>query len=219
MRKLDQNGGVGATIAVVVLSLLLVGALIFGYVAFSEQQKYKTRTDEIVAKQVKIAVDQNSTTKDNEFAELSKSPVKNYNGPSTYGSITLKYPKTYSAYVDTSAQSNQPINGYFNPNFVPGIQSGSTFALRMQVTSEGYNEELQNFDSLAKDNKVSIKPFKFPNVKSVMGVKITGQLTPQVSGTMIMVPLRDKTIKLWTETDQYQKDFNKYVIPNFKFSP
>lgn len=218
MKKLNQHGSVVTVIAIVVLSFLLVGSLVFGLMMFSSQQKYKNNTDQIVAQQVKIAVDNNSTAKDNEFAELNKSPVKTYSGSSDYGSIVLKYPKTYSAYVDTQTQSNIPINGYFHPNFVPGVQSGSTYALRLQVGGS-YNEELQKFDSLAQDRKVSVKPYRFPNIKSVTGVKVTGQLTQTVNGTMILVPLRDKSIKLWTETDQFEKDFNKYVLANFKFSP
>ncbi|MGZ6004819.1 MAG: hypothetical protein ACXWLH_01570 [Candidatus Saccharimonadales bacterium] len=219
MSKLDQKGGVITVVALSITFLLLIGALVFGFWAYSNEQKYKNNTDQIVAQQVKIAVDKNSTDKDNQFAEVQKSPVKIYNGPSTYGSIILKYPKTWSAYVDTSAQGSQPIDGYFNPNFVPGIQTNSTYALRLQVTADGYNDELQNFDSPAQSGQVKITPYSFPNVKGVVGVKIVGQLNQNLRGTMILIPLRDKTLKLWTETDQFQADFYKYILPNFKYSP
>jgi len=218
MSKLDQRGNVGLIIALVLTIFLLLGSLAFGMWAFSSQQNYKNNTDKIVATQVKIAVDQNSTAKDNQFAEQLKSPLRTFMGPSTYGSIQLQYPKIWSAYVDSSS-SSLPLDGYFNPDFVPGTESSSTYALRLQVTSDGYSDELSQYQSQVQAGQVTIAPFSFPNVKGVVGVKITGQLTDTVQGTAVLVPLRDKAIKLWTETNQFQNDFNKYVLPNFKFSP
>lgn len=218
MRKLNQNGGVVMGITLAVTVALLIGALVFGFWAYGQSQNYKNNTNEIVAKAVKVAVAQNSTSKDNQFAEQQKSPLKKFNGPSTYGSIVLLYPKTWSAYVDTSGQS-QPIDGYFNPDYVPGIQTSSAFALRLQVTSDSYNDELNSVDNEVQQGLATATPFSFANVKGVVGVKVTGQLDDNTQGTMILVPLRDKTIKIWTETDQFKADFNKFILPNFKFSP
>jgi hypothetical protein len=33
------------------------------------------------------------------------------------------------------------------------------------------------------------------------------------------LPLRSQTVKIWTEGSQYGGDFNKYILPNFSFSP
>ena len=219
MKKLDQQGSTGLLIALIVAILLLFGSLGFGLWAFGSQQNYKNNTDQIVATQVKIAVDKNSTFKDNQFAEAQKSPLKTYNGPSTYGSIVMQYPKTWSAYVDSTNQGGAPIDGYFNPDIVPGTDSGSTYALRLQVTADSYDSELQQIDSAVQSGDVTVKPYSFANVKGVVGVRVDGKISDTVQGTMILMPLRDKTIKLWTETNQFQTDFNTYVLPNFKFSP
>ncbi len=220
MNKLDQQGSAGLLISLVVTVCLLLISFGFGLWAFSSQQNYKNNVDQIVSREVKVAVDKNSTAKDNEFAELQKSPLKSYNGPPAYGSTILKYPKTWSAYVDSSGEGAAPVDAYFNPNYVPSTQTnGVVYALRMQVTSDSYDTELQQFDDQVQAGKVRISPFSFANVKGVVGVKVIGQISENTQGTLILVPLRDKALKLWTESDQYKADFNKYILPNFKFSP
>jgi hypothetical protein len=219
MKQLDEQGSTGLLIALIVTVVLLLGSLIFGFWAYGSQQDYKNNTDKKITAAVQIAEQQLSTKKDNEFAEAEKSPVKSFNGPSAYGSISLSYPKTWSAYADITGQNGQPVDSYFNPNFVPGISTSSSYALRLQVTQDSYDQQLQQFDSLVQSGKVTIKPYSFPNVKGVVGVRIDGSITSTASGTMILVPLRDKAIKLWTETDQFKNDFATYVLPNFKFSP
>jgi len=43
---------------------------------------------------------------------------------------------------------------------------------------------------------------------------------PKVQGSMVLVPLRDKTLKIWTEADEtYLKDFNENILPNYTFEP
>ncbi len=53
-------------------------------------------------------------SKDNEFIVREKQPLQTYTGPSAFGSISVKYPKTWSAYVDET-NSSTPVDGYFHP--------------------------------------------------------------------------------------------------------
>ncbi len=66
---------------------------------------------------------------------------------------------------------------------------------------------------------MTIKPYAFPSVPDVIGSRVDGQITQNKQGTMILVPLRDKTLEVSTESGQYQKDFETYILPNFTFSP
>ncbi len=218
MKQLDQRGNTGLVVALVLSILLFLGALGFGIWAYGSQQDYKKNSDQKVAAAVEVAKQQTASEKDNEFAEAQKSPVKVFKGPSAYGSILLSYPKTWNAYADTSGRGSAPVDAYFNPNFVPGTQTNSTYALRMQVTNDSYDNQLRQFDGKVQSGRVKIKPYSFPNVKDVVGVRIEGEISSTAKGVMIIVPLRDKSLKLWTETDQYQTDFSKYVLSNFKFS-
>lgn len=219
MTKLDQRGNAVLLISFITTVILLIGCLIFAVVEYGNAQNYKNNVEEIAASKVKVAVDLISSQKDKQFNEALKSPLKTYRGPSTYGSIIMQYPKTYSGYVSNGAQSSSPVDGYFHPDIVPGTETNANYALRLEVTSESYDSELQQFDSAVQEGTVTVKPFSFPKVKGVIGVKVEGQIGENQKGTLILMPLRDKAIKVWTESEQFIKDFNTYVLPKFRFSP
>ncbi len=206
-------------VSVVTLSCLFIGALIFGLIEFSNAQNYQNNINALAAKQVQIAVAKASSAKDNEFTEKEKNPLKTYKGPDTYGGVTIKYPKTWSAYVISGQGSNNPIEGYFHPNYVPGTQSDTAYALRLQITSNSYDEELKQFSDEQDSGTVKITPYRAPKVSSKLGVKVTGEVAPGKQGVVILLPLRDKTLKVWTESTQYLSDFNKNILPNLTFSP
>jgi hypothetical protein len=210
-------------ICVVLLSLLLLGALGFGFWAFSQRQDYKDNSDQKVAAAVGVAKKQ-TTEKDNQrFAEELKNPLKTYTGPSSYGSISVQYPKTWSAYVNTASSGNAVLDAYFHPDVVPSTTAGGTskpaIALRIQVLNQAYNDVVGSRKSLLDAGQVTAAPFALPKVPSVVGVRYTGKLPQQLNGIEILLPLRDKTLSITTETDQYLGDFNNYILPNLSFVP
>lgn len=207
-------------VLITLLSLLFLGAAGFGMWAFTSRQDYKNNTDKKIAAAADIAKKQEATTKDNEFVEKEKLPLKHYSGPSAYGSIDIQYPKTWSAYVVETTQSGTPVEGYFHPGFVPSTTAiTSNFALRLEVTSTPYDQELKKYDSQVKINKVKITPYKSVKVPSVSGVRIDGAVVPNKQGSMIMLPMRDKTLKIWTEASDFVGDFTNNILPNFTFVP
>src|SRR5688572_29223791 len=117
MRKLNEQGSSTGFVAVIVaLSVLFIGALVFGFWAYAGRQDYKNNTDEKIAAAVKVAEAKTASAKDNQFAEDMKNPLKTYTGPDTYGGVVLQYPRTWSGYVDTKGGS--PLRAYFHPDVV-----------------------------------------------------------------------------------------------------
>lgn len=232
MLKHNQDGLSGVAVSLALAVLLLIGAIGFGAWAYSGRQDYKDNADAKIAEAVTAAKQQEAAAKDSQFAEEIKNPLKTYNGPEAYGSIVLKYPKTWSGYVidandDNSSDSSTPVDGYFHPGVVPSADgSASLFSLRLQVLGQSYSEvvdELNNGSS--SGNPPVIRPYALPKVPKAVGVKITGVLPVDSSGSdnktgvMVILPLRSQTIELWTEGNRYVNDFNKYILPNFRFSP
>lgn len=222
MLKRNQHGGVVAILTITMLVILLGGALAFGLWANSGREDYKNNVDSKIAAAVSVAKQQQQTADNATFAEQEKSPLRTYNGPEAYGSMVIQYPKTWSAYVDdTGSSSNALVDGYFNPGTVPSIsQQGQVFALRVQVLSESYSQALNDFSGLQQGGQLSAAtPFALPKVPKVVGVEVSGQLPDDQSGTMIVLPLRSQTLEISTDGAQYLNDLNKYILPNFSFSP
>ncbi|PID99576.1 hypothetical protein CSA80_02335 [Candidatus Saccharibacteria bacterium] len=214
----NEQGSTVVLVTVVLLSVFLVAALGFGIWAFLGRQDYKNN----VAEKIKAAVAQNTKevqAKDAaDYAEAAKRPLKTYVGPETYGSVTISYPKTWSAYIVT--KSGQPLDAYFNPDYVPSATDRkSVFALRAQIVSTSYSQTMAQFKGLQKQGKVTVTPYALPKTPTQVGVRIDGQLTPTKQGSMVVLPVRDKTLKLWIESNQFNADFSKIILPNASFSP
>lgn len=208
-------------VPVVLLTLLFIAAASFAVWAYGSRQDYKNRSDSKVASAVaanKLAV-QAADAK--QYAEAAKNPLKTYVGPDAYGSIHVAYPKTWSAYVDTTA-TGTPLNAYFHSDYVPSITSKLTYDLRVQVTATSYDRVMSQFAPLVTRGTVTAAPYSLPKVPSVAGTTLTGAIfpnDPKGSGTMVVLPLRDKTLEIWTESPSYLPDFNSNILPNLTFSP
>lgn len=222
MIKHNQDGAVnGVVISLILTVILLLGAVGFGYWAFSGRQDYKNNSDAKAATAAEKAVTANSAKKDKQFAEEAKNPLRTYNGPEALGSLVIQFPKTWSGYIKADGTGNSGFDSYFAPNVVPPAESQtSVFALRVQVVSQDYSQMLQNFTSQQQAGKLAISAYSLPKLPKVVGVKVTGQLpSKQTTTTMIILPLRSQTLQIETNGTQFLDDFNNYILPNFSFTP
>ncbi len=191
----------------------------FGYWAYSNMLDYKNNVD----KKISVASEQTKQTtiseKDKEFIEKEKNPLKTYKGPETYGGVSVSYPKTWSAYVSELGGGSLPVDGYFHPGFVPSLQSTTAFALRVQISNQPYDSELNQYASKVRIGKLSVSPYRAKKVPGVLGSRVEGEITTGQYDTKILLPLRDKTLEIWTESREFVNDFDNIVMANLTFSP
>lgn len=216
MIKHNQDGAINPLLLpLIIAGVLFISALIFGGWAYSSRQDFKNNTDQKIGLAVTAAEASESERKDKEFAEIAKSPLKTYAGPEQFGSLKLQYPKTWSGYV--SAIGNENLEGYFNPNVVPDVaDENATFALRIQVLDQTYDNVIAEFDG---QEGIVATAYALPKLPNVVGLKLSGQIEQDKQGVMIILPVRDKTIKLFTESKDFENDFNNIILANLTFSP
>lgn len=221
MKNHNQDGAInGVVVALVLVTLVLVGVGAFAFWAYSSRQDYKNNTDQKITAAVAVAKQQEDARQAAQYAEQAKSPLKTYNGPEAYGSLVVNYPKTWSGYVDDTGTGNSLVDGYFAPGVVPSITGqSSVFALRVQVLGQSYSQTLQSISDAQQSGKVTVAAYSLPKLPKVVGVEVTGQLNEQSNSTTVILPLRSNTLEISTEGNQYLNDFNTYILPNFSFSP
>lgn len=201
----------------IAVSVLLIAAITFALWAYSGRQDYKNNVDQKIATSNKEVIKKTQADDQTKYAEAAKNPYSVYKGPSNFGSVSVTHPKTWSVYVDSDRDDGNGLSVYMNPGKVSPISSDkATSALRVTVVSEQYSSAVQQFSDL---EGVKISAYKLPKVKNVVGTRIDGQIEDSKKGSMIVLPLRDKTLKIWTESNSYLKDFNKIVLANFTFNP
>lgn len=208
------------------LLLALIGAGAFGWWAFQQREDYKNNFDQKLSQEVTKAKQRQKTQLEQEFAEKEKRPNKSFKGSPTYGTITFDYPKTWSGYVDQTS-STQPINGYFHPDVVPATTQSSTtqtaFALRVELISTNYAQALKELDAQVNQGKATASAYVPPKMAGVSnvqtGTKFDGELKQGIRGSMVIIKVRDKTLKISTQSPSYVNDFNSIVLASLTFAP
>ncbi|OGL31325.1 hypothetical protein A3F37_03095 [Candidatus Saccharibacteria bacterium RIFCSPHIGHO2_12_FULL_41_12] len=215
--KNEQSGQINVLLIPFILTIvLLVAALGFGGWAFTERTKYKTQVDPLISSAVKIAVERAKTEKDNEFVQKEKEPYRVYNGPESFGSFNLSYPKTWSVYEDNSGSAS-------TVKFQPAVVSSGvdvSLATVVEVTNIQYDTEVKKYESQVKAGEMKATPYSLPKVPSVKGLRFEGQIPGgKKSGVVVVLPLRDKTIKISSQSTDYFGDYNNAVLATFTFIP
>ena len=115
--------------------------------------------------------------------------------------------------------SNEIGDWYLHPDFVPGTQSGTSFALRIEVAQKTYDSELKQFDGKVRAGKVTVTPFRADLVQDVLGARVEGEINQGQKNIMVLFPVRDKTLKISTQSETFYKDFNEIILKTLKFVP
>ncbi len=219
MKPLDQKGSLNALVVPLILVVLLfLSAAGFGVWAFSSRQDYKNNSDKKVAVAVVDAQKQTQITDAKQYAEAAKNPLKKFVGPAAFGSVSVSYPKTWSLYALMGGAN--PLDTYFQPDYVPDINSqNSAFALRVQVISQTYDTVVQQFNSQVQQKTATLAPYSLPKVPGVVGSRIDGAISTNQQGAIIVLPLRNVTLQISTQSTTYLNDFNNIILPNLTFTP
>lgn len=220
MSQLRQSRGYidALLIPLIVVGVLFLGTAGFAVWAYMGRQDYKNNSDQKVEVAVEKAVEETEATEAIKYAEEAKNPLKTYVGPSAYGAVTLQYPKTWSSYVVLAGTG--PLNAYFHPDYVSDVgDDNNSYALRVQIVSRAYATIVRGYDSEVKTGKVTAVPYSLPKVPSVAGIRFDGQITPKKRGTLIVLPLRNVTLQISTESTDFVRDLDNIILPNLIFSP
>lgn len=223
MSPMKSHKSIALVIALSITIVLAIGLAVFGVWTYKQMLDYKNNSDEKAITAVQQAEAEQKATLEVQFDEQEKSPLKSYSSPAAYGSVNIVYPKTWSAYVsETSTSSGVAVDGFFYPNYLPSVNTNgtTTFSLRLQISDGSYQATVDQYQAQIKQGKLTAVPYTATLVEGAsVGVRLTGQLTQTKRGAMVIVPLRDKILKIWTETDAGIADFDNYIIASLTFSP
>ncbi|HET7827754.1 MAG TPA: hypothetical protein VFK97_02720 [Candidatus Saccharimonadales bacterium] len=207
---------------ITVLIILLVTALAFGGWAYSQRQTYKNNTNQKISAALAAAKAAQARQIQDAFDSTN---TKQFTGSPTYGTVSFNYPKIWSGYVDTTNQT-EPINGYFYPDIVPGIQGNTAYALRLELVSSDYASVLQQYQGQIKSGAVTARAYVPPKLNGVANVQagslLSGTINPGAQtqhGAMLVIKVRDKTLEISTESNDFLNDFNNIVLASLSFAP
>ncbi|MBR3319466.1 hypothetical protein IKG06_03095 [Candidatus Saccharibacteria bacterium] len=198
------------TIAIILLSLLLIGALLLSVYFYNEYQSAQSDVDSKIANAIVDAKKEVTDALEEEFAEREKIPYSNFTGPEDYGRVGFKYPKTWSVYIAKDASKGGDFEAYLHPSEVPAVSNNTIFALRVIIRSESFETAANRYQSLVNSKEKKLESSVI-NVSTTTANRYDGTLPNNLIGSIVIFKLRDKVVTLETDAEIYRDDFNKIL--------
>ena len=204
----QQSGNVVYIAIIVVVSVLMV---VFGGLAIWAYSNYQSASNDVegqksraVAEAQKKQIEQD----EEKFAQREKEPNRDFVGPDDYGRLTFKYPKTWSAYEAKDIARGGNYEAYLNPVVVPPVTQTQQFGLRVLIENKDYDTVVAQYESLIKKGDLRSGA---TSAHGNTGVRLDGNFTKDIRGSAVIYKLRDKTVTLRTDADNFKPDFEKII--------
>lgn len=205
------NGFMISTIALIVAVILIGSAAIWSFMSYYEQ---KTTVDSRVDIAVAEAKKDQADADEAKFAEREKEPNRQFVGPEDYGRLTFDYPKTWSTYVARDVSKGGNFEAYLHKDVVLPVSAQQQYMLRILIEDQDYDKVVANYENLVKkgDLKTTIA-----TSDGNSGTRLDGGFSKDIRGAAVIFKVRDKTVTIRTDADQFKPDFEE-IIKTIKFN-
>lgn len=200
------------TIILGVLTLTFGSLGIWAYVNYNDQ---KNNVDQKISAAVASAKKEQTEVDQKEFLEREKEPYRPFVGPDDLGRPAFNYPKTWSVYIGADTRGRE-FQAYFQPITVPATNSGTPYALRVSVESRAYEDYLKGYETAVKKGDLKSSPIA---IQGMNGTRLDGNFSKTVRGSMVIFKVRDKTLRVYTESETFQPDFDNIILKSLTFNP
>ncbi len=204
----EKGMAAGVVVALVAMALAVIifaGLAVWSFMQYNEQ---KTNVDGKISQAVAEAERDQAAKDEEKFIEREKQPNLEFIGPSDYGSLSFKYPKTWSVYVASDAADGGDYEAYLSPRLVPPVDDENRFALRVTIREEAYSDVLGEYESAVSEGDLKTSVVKFG---TETGTRLDGQIDENTRGSIVLLKIRDKTAVLQTDANTFKSDFDKIV--------
>ncbi|MBB1503634.1 hypothetical protein HG471_002425 [Candidatus Saccharibacteria bacterium] len=209
--RIDLMKTVGL-IVVSLLAVLFIGLFIWMWVKWNDAStNVKGKVDVAVAE----AKNELQTKLESEFEEKEKYPYKVFTGPTDLGELSFEYPKTWSLYVQSSANRGGDYAAYLNPGQVNVVQDDTVMALRVSIKGTLFDQAISDFAEKVRSGDMTHST----TVVNGNNVNVyTGKMDNEYQGIICVFKLRDKTVMLQTDsTSVFSDDFYR-ILKTVKFN-
>lgn len=207
--SVHERGAIsGLMVAVIGLSVLVLGLGSFGIWAFVSYENASSNLDDKIRLAQEQAKGDQSDADQAKYAEQVKTPYNTYTAPADYCSVSFQYPKTWSVYESEQVQNGGDFKAYFYPKVVPAISSDQQYALRLWIRQSNYDNVVSEYQGLVQ--KGSLKSSTTAS-QGQQGTRLDGDFNQNIRGSAVIYPCRDKTIMFFTDANTFDPDFESII--------
>jgi len=193
------------TFVFIFTTLAFGGAFIWALVNYVDQ---KNNVDAKVSSAVSVAVKDQQTRDADIYAKAEKEPTRAFVGPEDYGRLAFQYPKTWSLYEASDASKGGTYQAYLNPGGISPVSTTQQYALRVTIEDREYDAVINSYASLVKKGDLTSSSVTLGEQN---GTRLDGSFSKDVSGSAVILKIRDKTVTLRTDARTFTDDFNALI--------
>ena len=217
---MKQSGEV--SLHLVLTIFLGVGMVLFGVLAifaFRDNSYIHNNLSALNAKAAQEAAAKQKHADDLAQVKANEEPYRTYTADPVNGSFQLQIPKNWSLYAGNNTLQLAQLDLAANPNVVVvngGSGAVNTYAFHLQLRKQTAASISKTFEN---NIKKKILTSKGVTVSGIQGTWFEGTLDDQRhQGITVVIPVRDKTMIISTETRSYIDEFNK-ILATAKIIP
>lgn len=202
-RRGSATGWMIMAICGITLFLVASALGVWALLAYTEQ---KADVDGKISLAVAAGVKKQAEEDEAKFQESYKNPRIEFVGPSEYGRLSFMYPKTWSVYVEKDGTDRGDYKAYLHPVSVPSISGkDSRYALRVEILNKNFDDTLKQYESQLKKGELKSSNVEY---NGNAATRLDGAFSKELRGAVVLMKVRDKTIRLSTDADSFKPDFD-----------
>ncbi len=206
-----------------VLTIFLgVGMVLFGVlavIAYRDNTYIKTNLSQLNAKAAAEAAAKQKQADDLAHIKANEEPYRTYVAEPLNGGFQLQIPKNWSLYTANGVSATVQLDLAANPDVVvvnQGSGAVNTHAFHLQLRKQSLNAVSKTFEKNIKNKTLGSKAV---TVSGIRGTWFEGAIDQQRhNGVVVVLPVRDKTLVISTETRNFLNEFNK-ILETAKIVP
>lgn len=206
------NGWMVGTIGCLILFLIAGSLAIWAYMQYSRE---KSDVNSKVAIKVAEGKREQAEFDWRKYSDEAKNLRVEFVGPTEYGRVSFMYTKTWSVYIANDGSDRGDYKAYFHPVSVPSITNkNSRFALRLEIINKNMDTVLNEYQSRLKKGELTSSSTEFNGISAT---RIDGTFEKELRGSVVLMKVRDKTIRFSTDADTFKPDFQT-ILSTVKIS-
>lgn len=215
-----DSGAAGRTIALIIACLTAAVSIIVMVSIFVKWQNLQDNKEIDTAMAIEAGKLEQQQEDAKRYLELDKQPWQDFEGvPDGFGALRFKYPKNWSAYVESDGLEGKEFRAFFRPSEVlPTSDELSRYSLRVTIRVESYESVIAEYEELAETLKEAEEPKELLSVGRLSNYKsdsmrFDGVLVEDgsISGSVVILKVNNATAIFQSDSEHYKEDFDKLL--------
>lgn len=117
-------------------------------------------------------------------------------------------------YIENDGSNRRDYSAYLHREIVPSTSDkASRYMLRVEIINRNFDTVLREYESKISKGELKSSAVEY---NGILSTRIDGAFDKELHGSVVLMRVRDKTIRLSTDAESFRPDFNT-ILSTVKF--